>query len=89
MDNRSILAQGIASVLAIIGIFYGGFSMTTMPDNVFRQCGLPLRWGVHQLSTIAGPVDYWRVDLTYLVLDLAIWLLIILVIPFLVNRNST
>ena len=36
MDKRSILAQSIASVLAIIGITYGGFSMTTMPDNVFR-----------------------------------------------------
>lgn len=49
------------------------------PDYVHIDYGYPLVWGIHVLNTIHGPVDIWRVDLTALYLDLALWFTIMIV----------
>jgi uncharacterized protein HemY len=56
------------------------------PDNVADLHGFPLVWGNHQLVTIAGPVDTWRVSITMLIVDLVIWLGIIVALPLAVEK---
>jgi len=63
----------------IVALIYG--RSVNFPDNVHTLHGIPLVWGTHQLVTIAGPVDTWMVNVTNLVIDLVIWLVIILVTP--------
>ena len=73
MVQRSVL-RAIPIVIALI-------ALTTLvwgerynwPDNVHVRHGLPLTWGIHTLVTIAGPADFWNVDLVNLVLDLFFW----------------
>ena len=86
MNKRVLQIQGIISALAIVGLTYG--RVFNVPDAFSRLYGLPLRWGVHQLSTIAGPVDYWNVNLTFLIIDLAFWLLIILLVPVIISDKK-
>ncbi|GBC70910.1 hypothetical protein HRbin02_00683 [Candidatus Calditenuaceae archaeon HR02] len=43
------------------------------PDLVHDAYGLPFTWAIHTLSTFTGPADFWSVDLTALMIDLAIW----------------
>ncbi|MEM2987948.1 MAG: hypothetical protein QXK26_02760 [Candidatus Bathyarchaeia archaeon] len=44
------------------------------PDYVHVDYGYPITWGVHTLNTFHGPVDIWRVNVTALCIDLAVWL---------------
>ena len=44
------------------------------PDYFHINYGLPLVWATHTLSTIAGLVDRWRVNLFALLVDLIFWL---------------
>ena len=83
--NKVKIIQTMIAILAIIGIVYG--RLESFPDASSRLYGLPFKWGIHQLVSIAGPVDVWRVNLTNLTFDLAFWMLIILVIPSIVSRT--
>jgi hypothetical protein len=85
MNKKTFLFQSIISVTAVIGLAYG--RLFSVPDAVSKIFGLPLNWGVHQLVTIAGPVDIWSVNVTYLVLDLIFWLTILLGLPMIVERG--
>ena len=58
---------------------------TSYPDNLNVSYGFPLRWGTHQLVTIAGPVDVWSVDVAALLIDLVIWLCLVILIPLFVK----
>ena len=49
------------------------------PDYVHVDYGLPLVWATQTLSTIIGPVNLWEVDITALMIDLAVWLGIMLI----------
>lgn len=84
--NKELIIQSIISIIAIIGIAYG--RLLSVPDAVSRSYGLPLNWGVHQLVTIAGPVDIWSVNITFLVYDLIFWLLIVLILPRIFKRRN-
>ena len=44
------------------------------PDFVHVDYGFPFVWATHTLSTIAGPVDIWEVNITALTIDLLLWL---------------
>jgi hypothetical protein len=44
------------------------------PDYVHVDYGLPLTWGTNTLSTFAGPVDNWIVNILNLFVDLIFWL---------------
>ena len=86
MKNQTILTQIVASILAVIGIAYG--RTFSVPDAFSKTFGFPLNWGLHQLGTIAGPVDIWSVNLMNLVIDLLFWLTIIQISTILVERYT-
>jgi hypothetical protein len=85
--NKRIIIQVICSILTIIGLSYG--SKFSVPDAVNISYGFPFSWGVHQLVTIAGPVDIWSVNISNLVIDLVLWLLLILEIPITADKLLT
>jgi hypothetical protein len=84
MSDRATLSRVVLGVLTVAAVTYGW--MTSYPDNVNLSYGVPLRWGTHQLITIAGPVDVWRVDLSALLIDLLIWVTLLIVVPMYVER---
>jgi hypothetical protein len=72
----------IAVALLIVG------RPVNYPDNVHTVHGLPLTWGVHQLVTIVGPVDTWRVDMVNLAIDLVIWFGAVIVAPKIIRKKE-
>ena len=68
----------IWTILTIFIVTWG--SRFDWPDNVHIDYGLPLVWATQTLSTIIGPVNLWEVDITALIIDLALWLGIMLVV---------
>ena len=84
ITSRENALRLVFSGLLLMSILYG--FRVTYPDNIHVWYGLPLRWGTHQLITIAGPVDRWSVNLMSLFIDLIIWLAVIVVAPELVKR---
>ena len=81
---RHLITQGLIGVLAALSLSYG--RPNNMPDNIQRLHGLPLTWGVHQIATIAGPVDYWIIRITFLMIDLFFWFLLVIISPILYER---
>jgi len=86
MADKSTLSMIVLGVLVVAALTYGW--TTSYPDNVYASYGLPLRWGTHQLITIAGPVDVWRVDVTSLFIDLVVWLALMVVTPVFIERRK-
>ena len=86
MFDRATLSRVAIGVLMVAVLTYGW--LTSYPDNVNMSYGLPLTWGVHQLITIAGPVDTWRVDMSALIIDLLIWVALLIVVPEIVKPKS-
>jgi len=82
--NKQTTIQIAASIVMIIALVAG--RPINVPDNVADLHGFPIVWGTHQLVTIAGPVDTWRVSITMLIVDLVIWLAIIVALPLLVEK---
>ena len=81
---KKIVYQASVALLALAALIYG--RPVSFPDNVHTLHGLPLTWGVHQLVTIVGPVDTWRVNLVNLTLNLVIWFGLVLITPVLAER---
>ena len=73
--GRRLASAAALALMAVVTLFSltWGFRYD-WPDFVHDRYGLPLTWGVHTLVTIQGPADTWRVDVTALFLDLALWL---------------
>jgi hypothetical protein len=44
------------------------------PDNVHVDYGLPLTWATNTISTFAGPVDLWSVNVSNLLVDLLLFM---------------
>ena len=86
MFDKATLSRVVIGLLTVAALTYGW--MTSYPDNVNMSYGLPLTWGAHQLITIAGPVDTWRVDLSALLIDLLVWIALLIVIPEIVKPKS-
>ena len=86
MFDRATLSRVAIGVLMLAVLTYGW--LTSYPDNVNMSYGLPLTWGVHQLITIAGPVDTWRVDMSALIIDLVVWVALLIVVPELIKPKS-
>ena len=84
--KRSAIVQAVIAGIAIIATTWG--TRYNWPDFVHVKHGLPLTWTVHTLSTIAGPVDTWEVNMAALVLDLALWAALTLLIPLYINREK-
>lgn len=83
MTSRETGLRLLFSGLLLVSVLYG--YKVTYPDNVHLSYGFPMRWGTHQLITIAGPVDKWTINLMSLFIDLIIWLAVIVVVPELVK----
>ncbi len=81
---RKPIYQAAVALLALAALIYG--RPVSFPDNVHTSHGLPFTWGVHQLVTIVGPVDTWRVNLVNLALDLVFWFGLVILTPVLVER---
>jgi hypothetical protein len=80
MEKRNIVIQLIIAAIMIFSLSYG--FMYNWPDFQHLKYGIPLTWGTHQLSSIAGPVDLWRVNLVSLVVDLVFWIIIMVLSPW-------
>lgn len=85
MADRATLFRVALGVLFVAALTYGW--TTSYPDNVNVSYGVPLRWGTHQLITIAGPVDVWTVDATALFIDLVVWVGLMILVPELVVQR--
>ena len=81
---RKTVYQAAVALFALAAMIYS--RPVSFPDNVHTLHGLPLTWGVHQLVTIVGPVDTWRVSMVNLTLDLVFWFGLVLVTPVLTER---
>jgi len=81
MTKRSFLVilsfLVIWTFLTILAVTWG--TRFDWPDYVHIDYGLPLVWSTQTLSTIIGPVNLWEVDITALMIDLAVWLGIMLI----------
>ncbi|HJX23387.1 MAG TPA: hypothetical protein VJ574_03135 [Candidatus Bathyarchaeia archaeon] len=62
-------------VLCLIAVTLG-FTLN-VPDLLRVDYGWPLAWGMHTMSTIAGPVDIWKVNVIALAIDLLIWFAVV------------
>jgi hypothetical protein len=85
MDKAKIY-QILVAVIMLIAMVYG--RNISFPDNVHVLHGLPLVWSTHQLVTIAGPVDTWRVNMVNMIVDLVFWAGLIILIPYLSSNLS-
>ena len=65
-------------ILAILSVAWG--TRYDLPDNVHLDYGFPFVWSTNTLSTIAGAVSLWTVDITALITNIGLWLGIMLVI---------
>ena len=85
IDMRKEIIQLAIALFAITMLIVG--RPVSFPDNVHTVHGLPLNWGTHQLVTIAGPVDTWRVDMANLAIDLVVWFGAIIIAPKIVKKE--
>lgn len=65
------------TIVTIIASTWG--TRIDWPDNVHIDYGFPFVWSTQTLSTIAGPVNLWTVDMAALTINLALWLGILLI----------
>lgn len=86
MNRNTLIVSGAVVAVALIAMLWG--STYSVPDLVNVSYGLPLRWGVNTLDTIAGPVDRWSVDLTALAVDLVFWFATLIVAQFITSRRE-
>jgi hypothetical protein len=84
MEKKRV-AQLIVAIISIGALAVG--RPMSVPDARANLHGFPLTWGVHQLVTIAGPVDTWSVNLLNLVIDLMIWFMIFLTVPLILKDS--
>jgi len=85
--KQNVLIVSVAVVaVALVAMLWG--STYSGPDLVNVSYGLPLKWGVNTLNTIAGPVDRWSVDLISLAVDLVFWFGTLIVVQFIASRRE-
>jgi len=84
MDKARIY-QILVAVIMLVAMVYG--RNVSFPDNVHVVHGLPLVWSTHQLVTIGGPVDTWRVNMANMIIDLVFWASLITLTPYLTDKQ--
>lgn len=84
--SRALIIQAALAVIAILALTWG--TQYNWPDYVHAKHGLPLTWGVHTTSTIAGPADTWEINLTNMTIDIALWLTLIIVASAYLSRKT-
>ena len=88
MKNRDkiVLTQIIIAVIGLAATAYG--TRVNIPDAVHIKYGLPFEWGVHTIVTIAGPANDWRVNINSLLLDFALWFILIISAGLFMGRDQ-
>ena len=66
------------ATLTILAVAWG--TTYDWPDNIHTDYGFPFVWSTNTLSTIAGAVNTWTVDITTLIIDIGLWLGIMVII---------
>ena len=85
--KTSIVIGSVAIIfVALLAMVWG--STYSVPDLVRVSYGLPLNWGVNTVVTIAGSVDNWSINMTFLAVDLVFWFAVLLVVQYLLHRQS-
>jgi len=74
----------LGEVLTICSLIYG--EEVNWPDFYHVNYGLPLSWITRTLSTIAGPVDVFKVNFSTLVIDIIFWFVIALLASWSFNK---
>ena len=82
--SRKIIVQGILGLILIFALTYG--RPLSLPGNISTLYGLPLTWGIHTMSTIAGPADNWTISIPYIMTDLVLWVVILIISPIIAER---
>ncbi|MEM4363448.1 MAG: hypothetical protein QXT90_05335 [Candidatus Caldarchaeum sp.] len=72
MQLRVVVFAAVWSGLTTASVTVG--QLYEWPDFVHVRYGVPFAYAVHTLSTIAGPADFWMVDMASLTADLVLWL---------------
>ncbi len=84
---RQLAAQLLTTATILAGLLVGFHY--DWPDFVHTDYGVPLVWATHTDSAFTGPVDIWRVDVTNLVADIAIWAILSLALVTLIGVLRT
>ena len=88
---RLFFAQSLTAVMMIAGLLVG--FQYDWPDYVHTDYGFPLIWATYTTSTIVGPADIWRLNLTNMVIDLAVWgvssLIVVMIVEVLKRKRRT
>ena len=75
MKKITIIDLALIATFCIITIIAITWSnQIDWPDNVHVDYGFPFVWATQTLSTIAGAVNIWTVDIAALTMNLALWL---------------
>jgi len=73
--RKKLLILVFLVVWILVTCFALLFGLTyNWPDYLHIDYGLPLTWGTNTLSTFAGPVDNWSVNISNLLIDTVFWL---------------
>lgn len=72
----------IWTVITILAVTWGIW--INLPDDTHINYGFPLTWSKHTLSTIAGSVDLWDVNISPLLMDLLFWLGLMLIAAYII-----
>jgi len=84
--DRELLSKFILTAIMIFSFTYGW--TTAYPNDVYVSYGFPLRWGTYQIVTIVGRVDRWIVNITALLIDLVLWMILMILIPILLRSDK-
>ena len=84
--DKIVLTQIIIAVIGLAATAYG--TRVNFPDAVHIKYGLPFEWGVHTIVTIAGPANDWRVNINSLLLDFALWFILIISAGLFIGRDQ-
>lgn len=71
MSRSAVLFTAVWSLLTIASLSIG--QLHEWPDFVHVRYGFPLTYAVHTISTIAGPADFWFVDINMLVVNMTLY----------------
>lgn len=74
-SSRVLALVGCVLTITVVTVIAMIWETTyNWPDFVHANYGFPFVWGTHTLSSFAGPVDEWSVDISMLTYDLSLWL---------------
>jgi len=59
------------------------------PDFVHIDYGFPMKWATHTLVTLSGPADSWTVNPALLLVNIALWQVILITGVLILELKNT